>query len=423
MLDQSTYRKTQEAVERGQTFKAPTCHVSFFIRKATGIISLRVVVNGKRATDKSTGIKATAATFDPQTRTLLNDPTNTARLRTLESNIQRIFKDRELSDRSLDPTIIRDIALGLRGHDEQTPTVVEAIALYSQWHEQRFNTKEVSNGTIKRYRTYHSVLERFFTLYPNYGKNFKFSQLTPALQYHLVDGYLKSEKKYCHNYALKIFQFFRGILEYAIAHEWADRNPIRHVRIRKYYKDPVTLTMAELEKLKTYQFVEAKANEVRDVFLFCCYTGLAYVDVAELSTKDLATVNGVQSILKKRHKSGQQAFIPLFPDARVILDRYQQNEMCCMRNVLLPVMSNQKMNKWLKIIGNIAGIKESLHTHLARKTFTMYSEELGFTLDEMAVMMGHANPTMTRKHYHAKRATPVVRRFQTLFQDATLSSN
>ncbi|QJD79586.1 site-specific integrase [Spirosoma rhododendri] len=417
MFKLPAYRKAQDAAERGHKFKAPTCNVVFIMRSNSDAIYIRVSVNGVRSTNKSTGIKAAREDFDTKTRTILNDPTNTVRLRKMESAVYEVFKDREITGRSLEPNLIRDIAFGLRGHDEQEPTVIEAISLYQQWHEQRFGSNDVSIGTIRRYRTYKTLLTTFFTLTPGYGKDTRFNQLKPALQFHLVDTYLKAQKKYCHNYALKIFQFFRGLVEYAIAHEWADRNPLRHARIRKYVKAPVTLSMEDLAKLKAFEFVEPHANQVRDVFLLCCYTGLAYSDVAELSSADLANINDVACILKNRTKSGVQAFVPLFPDAREILDKYRFHEGCRMSGKLVPVLSNPKMNKWLKIIGNTVGIKESLHTHLARKTFTMYSEELGFTLSEMAVMLGHTNATMTENHYYKRRREPVIVRFKEIFKN------
>ena len=417
MFKSPAYRKVQAAAEGGHHFKAPTCHVGFIMRTSSDAIYIRVSINGVRSINKSTGIRATKESFDAPTRTILGDPTNTARLRMMETTIYQVFKDREITGRSLEPNLIRDIAFGLRGHDEETPTVISCIRLYQLWHEQRFKANDVSEGTIKRYRTYEKVLTTFFTLTPGYGKDIRFEQLKPALQFHLIDTYLKGQKKYCHNYALKIFQFFRGLIEYAIAHEWADRNPLRHARVRKYVKAPVALSMDDLAKLKAFEFVEPHANQVRDVFLFCCYTGLAYSDLASLSMADLANINDVACILKNRTKSGVQAFVPLFPDAREILDKYRFHESSRMKGVLLPVLSNPKMNKWLKIIGNTVGIKESLHTHLARKTFTMYSEELGFTLSEMAVMLGHTNQTMTENHYYKRRREPVIVRFKEIFKN------
>jgi site-specific recombinase XerD len=418
MFNSPHYRKVQEAAERGKSFKVPTCKAHFFVRGSVSVIVFRVVVNGKRSNNKSTGIKVTASTFDPRSLTIQNDPDNSTRLRTLSNEVQRIFKNREISGHSLDPTVIRDIALGLRSqYDEQTPTVIEAMKRYLDWHEQRHINKDLKILSLKRYRSYVKTLTEFFTLRPGYGPSVRFAQLTPALEHHLITDFLKGQRKYCHEYAVKVFSYFRQFVEYAIAHEWADRNPVKHVRLRKQRREPVTLTMADVKRLQSFEFVELHANQVRDVFLFSIFTGLAYVDVAELNENHLTTIKDVPCILKSRAKSGVQSFIPLFPEARAILDKYDQHAGCRMKGVLLPVLSNQKMNNWLKIIGNTVGIKERLHTHLARKSFTMYSEELGFTLTDMAVMMGHTNTAMTESHYYQRRREPVITRFKEIFRN------
>jgi integrase len=424
MFNSPSYRKIQEAAERGKSFKAPKCKANFFVRGSVSMIVFRVVVNGKRSTNKSTGIKAKAVDFDSKTLTIRNDHANSTRLQILNSEIQRIFKDREIAGRPLDPTVIRDIALGLRSpFDEQTPTVIEAMKRYLDWHEQRHLNKDLRLLSLKRYRAYIKTLTAFFSLRPGYGPNVRFNQLTPALEHHLVTDFLKGERRYCHEYAVKIFSFFRQLLEYAIAHEWADRNPIKHVRLKKQRKAPVSLSMDDVKRLQSFQFVEQHANQVRDVFLLCCYTGLAYTDVASLTKDHLATIKEVPCILKNRDKSGVQSFTPLFPEAQAILDKYSQHEGCRLKGVLVPVLSNQKMNSWLKVIGNTVGIKEPLHTHLGRRTFTMYSEELGFTLSEMAVMMGHTNQSMTESHYYQQRREPVIKRFKEIFKNPNPDSN
>jgi site-specific recombinase XerD len=86
-----------------------------------------------------------------------------------------------------------------------------------------------------------------------------------------------------------------------------------------------------------------------------------------------------------------------------------------MKGLLLPVMTNQKMNGWLKIIGHMAQIKQKLHMHLGRKSFTTYAEELGFTLNDMATMLGHTSQTMTEAFYYQRRREPVVTKFKEIF--------
>ena len=413
MFNQSDYRKTSRAVESGNRFQQVDCHVSFYIRPKSGMIQCRITINGDRA-QWSTGIKARKADFDTKRHILKSDSRDTARLQALKTDILRIFKDRELTGRSLKPETIRDIALGLRGHDELIPTVLEALENYHQRQEDRLGANVVTESTLKRYRTYRKILTTYVTI--KYGAKIKLDQLKPAMGQQLVD-YLKGEKKYCHNYCVKILDYMKSILDYAVAYEWADRNVLKTTRLRKFKKEVKLLSMDDLSRLESMELETETLNQVRDMFLFCCYTGLAYADLTQLNRGHIGQVNGFDSIILDRKKSGQQAFIPIFPKAKALLVKYERNERCIMTNKLIPILSCQKANQWLKIIGQAAKIKEVLHTHMGRKTFTMYAEELGFTLNDTATMLGHTTATMTENHYFKHRREPIIRRLQVLFSE------
>ncbi|QJW89231.1 integrase catalytic domain-containing protein [Spirosoma taeanense] len=377
------------------------------------MLGFRVRCCGKNSPFKSLGIKLKPNEFNSKTLQITGDPYNTARLVDLKASILKVFKERVLTGRSLDPTLIRDIALGLRAHDEQTPTIIEAI---TRWIEQK--AKLLGNGlslsSLKQYQRYGRIISEFVT--NTYGKDATLDTLKPAVQHELL-VYMKGDRKTGHNYAIKTIQFLKAILDYAVAYEWCDRNVLQSVRLNKQRKEVRTLTMNDLETVKNTHFVETTLNEVRDVFLFCCYTGLAYTDVASLSKDYLITVDEIQCILKDRNKSGQQSFVPLFPEAKAILEKYRYHPICRLKGILLPVLSNQKMNKWLKVIGNVAGIKEPLHTHLARKTFTMFAEERGFKLDQTSIMMGHSRTYMTEQHYYKGRRETVIKEFKKIQQN------
>lgn len=405
-------QKAARLVQQGAKVQFPKCQVNFFIRsRSKGIIYFRVLINGKASVERTTGIKAHSNDFDNETLQIKGNPDDSARLISFKADVMRVFTERCISGRSLDPAVIRDIALGLRGHDSTIPHVVEAIKLYLRQKEQLLGNG-LTKSSIARYQGYTTILERFFVT--TYGPGIQFADLKPVLEHNLLN-YLKGKRGFSHNYALKIFQFLKTILEYAVSHEWADRNVLRTARIRKYTKPPVTLTLTDLAKLKAMSLAEPNAVLVRDVFLFCCYTGMAYADVSDLRAYHIVTVNDVKCVLKDRQKSGVQAFTPLFPEAQALLDKYATNELCIIKGVLLPVLSNQKMNQWLKVIGNLAGIKETLHTHMGRKTFTTYAEELGFSLNDMATMLGHTHTSMTEKHYYQRRREPVISKFKSIF--------
>lgn len=412
MLDKQALKKATRFAQQGAKVQFPTCHVNFFIRsRGTGVIYFRVTVSGTASNERTTNIKVRQSDFNTETLEIKGNPNDTARLLHFRSDVMRVFTERCVTGRSLDPAIIRDIALGLRTHDAAIPSLIEGVKHYQQQKEQLLGNG-LSLGSVKRYKGYTNLLERFVTV--TYGKNAQFEDLKPALEHDLLN-YLKGKRGFSHNYSLKVFQYLKTILEYAVSHEWAERNVLRTARLRKFHKPVTTLTLADLATLKAMEFVEPNAVLVRDVFLFCCYTGMAYSDVADLKPHHIVTVNDVKCVLKDRQKSGVQAFTPLFPDALELLDKYAANELCIIKGVLLPVLSNQKMNQWLKVIGNLAGIKETLHTHLARKTFTTYAEELGFSLNDMATMLGHTHTSMTEKHYYQRRREPVITKFKSIF--------
>ena len=139
--------------------------------------------------------------------------------------------------------------------------------------------------------------------------------------------------------------------------------------------------------------------QVRDIFCFCCLTGLAFTDVQQLKEEHLvADIHGKIWIRKARQKTKNMCNIPLLDEAQKILDRYREHPYCQTHGVLLPVCSNQKMNSYLKELADICGIRKNLSTHCARHTFATLTQASGATIDNVAKMLSHANVNMTRRY-------------------------
>ena len=442
-------RRKRQAIEEGKPVFNVQCTVHFVCRKGSyavktktgvrqkrrsSVIQVRIHIGGFRSGTRSTGIPLSEpGDFDRLTLTLKNDPVGSTRLRTLRDDIRKVFNQRLMGNRTLNANLILDIALGTAEHDDEShyimghtkdgiplrdrkirppvPATLEAITRYIAQKE-----KLLGNGlsvrSYNRYRQYGDILSEFVR--QTYTAGCFLDDLTPAVEYDLL-AYLKGRKGYRHNYAIKTMQFFKAMLTFAHAHGWVDRNVMGAVRLTRQKKEVRTLTMADLDALGSRHFGEVSLAQVRDVFLFCCYTGLAYTDVAGLSAAHIREIDGVDCIIKERNKSGVTSFIPLFPEAVAILNRYADHAGCRLKGVLLPVISNAKTNAHLKEIGRLAGVSEVLHMHLARKTFTMFVEERGFNVDQMAVMLGHTRATMTEQFYHKKRQAPVLRVFKELY--------
>jgi site-specific recombinase XerD len=182
--------------------------------------------------------------------------------------------------------------------------------------------------------------------------------------------------------------------------DWIQAKPFRNIRFHLEEVDKPFLSQGELNKLMAREFAIARIAQVRDVFVFCCFTGLAFIDVKTLTAKDLQQgVDGNLWIRKQRNKSKQWAHIPLLPDARLIIDQYRSNLQCQRKGVLLPVLSNQKMNAYLKEIADLCGIQKNLTTHCARHTFaTTVTLANKISMESVSKMLGHSSLAMTMKY-------------------------
>jgi site-specific recombinase XerD len=139
---------------------------------------------------------------------------------------------------------------------------------------------------------------------------------------------------------------------------------------------------------------------VRDIFLFSCYTGLAYADVKKLKRSEIIIgVDGEQWLVSRRQKTDISARIPLLPAALTIISKYKDHPHCQEKDLVLPVLSNQKMNAYLKEIADACGIHKTLTYHIARHTFaTTVTLTNGVPIETVSKMLGHRN-LRTTQHY------------------------
>lgn len=165
--------------------------------------------------------------------------------------------------------------------------------------------------------------------------------------------------------------------------------------VDRYY-----LNQKELSQIAAKQFISERLRQVRDVFVFCCFTGLAYVDVFKLKQEHIQKGNdGERWIFTNRQKTKTRSAIPLLPTAINILDQYSENKVCINNGNLLPVPSNQKMNEYLKEIADLCGIEKKLTSHIARHTFATTVTLLnGVPIESVSKMLGHTN-IRTTQHY------------------------
>jgi site-specific recombinase XerD len=253
-------------------------------------------------------------------------------------------------------------------------------------------------NTLKGYKTTIKHLRSFIEM--NYSEtNFEIDKLSHEF---IVDFefYLRSHCNLSLVSAAKYIKNLKKIVNSCIAHGWIPNNPFSNYRSKAKAGERVFLTQAELSNIYKKNFTIERLAQVKDIFLFCCYTGLSYADVKKLKRSEIGTgVDGGSWIFTARKKTLTASRIPLLEIATEILDRYQNYPSCEADGTLLPVLSNQKMNSYLKEIADVCGIPKTLTFHIARHTFaTTVTLSNGVPIETVSKMLGHTN-LKTTQHY------------------------
>lgn len=223
------------------------------------------------------------------------------------------------------------------------------------------------------------------------------------LNYEFISNYefwLKSVRKCDHNTTVKYLSNFKKIVHICIKHGWLDRDPFVGFKMTKREVERPFLVEEELTRIIAEDFKMPRLRQVRDIFIFCCYTGLAYADVKKLTREEITTgIDGEKWIWTSRQKTDTTTRVPLLPRALEILDRYKDDPQCVNQGRLLPVLSNQKMNNYLKEISDACEITKKMTFHTARHTFaTTVTLSNGVPIETVSKMLGHRN-LKTTQHY------------------------
>lgn len=214
------------------------------------------------------------------------------------------------------------------------------------------------------------------------------------------DFYLRTERKCANNSTVKYVRNIGKIINIAFENNWITTNPLNAYKgkLEKVKRD--FLSDDDLERIRNKEFASERLSEVRDVFLFACYTGLAYADTKKLRTCHIVQgMDGNKWIIDKREKTDQEYCIPLLPPALEILEKYETSPLCVNKGIPLPVKSNQKLNDYLKEIAEVCHIHKKLTFHTARHTFATTITLLnGVSIETVSRMLGHTNIKTTQMY-------------------------
>ncbi len=257
---------------------------------------------------------------------------------------------------------------------------------------------EYSPGTVERYAVTLSHTQTFIGWKYNQPdieiKNLSFDFVSD------MEFWLKSVRKCNHNSTIKYIANLRKIINICLKSGWLQRDPFYGFKMTKREVVREYLDEDELQALAAKKFGIERLGQVRDVFLFSCYTGLAFIDAFQLTHSNIPKgVDGNQWIFSARQKTDTPTRIPLLPKALEILDKYKNHPKCINTGKVLPVLSNQKMNSYLKEIADVCGISKTLTFHIARHTFaTTVTLNNDVPIESVSKMLGHKSIKITQ-HY------------------------
>jgi site-specific recombinase XerD len=212
--------------------------------------------------------------------------------------------------------------------------------------------------------------------------------------------WLKTVRNCDHNTTMKYLVNFKKIVLICVKNKWLPGDPFSNFKLTRKQVERTALTDEELQRIAGKDFDNDRLSNVRDIFLFSCYTGLAYVDVKNLKRVDIQKgVDGEQWIFINRQKTNALSRIPLLKEANQIIRKYDRHPKCIVTGEVLPVLTNQKMNAYLKEIADCCNIKLELTYHIARHTFaTTVTLNNGVPIETVSKMLGHATIKQTQ-HY------------------------
>lgn len=282
------------------------------------------------------------------------------------------------------------------GREEKKPMLMELFTLHNKQMEELIGN-EYEDNTLKGYKTTFRHLTSYLIA------KYKVSDICiDALDYNFIKGFehhLKtffnlapvSAKKYIKN-------FKKVVNNYCIKPRLLKENPFFEYTNKAKAKEREFLHQVQLDRIVDKEMRVERIDRVRDIFVFCCYTGLSYADVKKLKRTEIMTgVDGGNWVFTSRKKTETNSSIPLLAPAINIINKYKKHPLCS--EYVLPVLSNQKMNSYLKEIADMCDIRQNLTFHLSRHTFaTTVTLSNGVPIESVSKMLGHLD-LKTTQHY------------------------
>ncbi len=375
----------------------------FFLKKPTGYITgevpicMRITVNGAR---KEIGTKnyCEPDRWNSQAQRVKGTNEKSKTLNACLDVLERNLQDARLKLMENNKVVTAEALMKILTGEEEKPRMLLEVFKHHNDQLAALENTEYAPATVKRYDTTLEHTRSFIAWKYNLPdieiKNLSFDFVSD------MEFWLKSVRKCNHNSAIKYIGNMRKIVNYCLKTGWLQRDPFFGFKMAKREVVRDFLSDDELQSLAAKRFGIDRLSQVRDIFLFSCYTGLAFIDVFQLTPASIAKgVDGKQWIFTSRQKTDTPSRIPLLPQAQELLNKYKDHPRCINEGKVLPILSNQKMNAYLKEIADLCGITKTLTFHIARHTFaTTVTLNNNVPIESVSKMLGHKSIKITQ-HY------------------------
>ena len=308
------------------------------------------------------------------------------------SHYQEIYR----SDQPVSAAAVKNAYLGIVAVDKK-------VKYSLMWLVEQHNThmeKILQPGSLKNYFTtakYIRVfLEKQYAVKDIFLNELKYEFIT-AFEFFIRNTPIKKNDPCTNNGTMKHLERLKKMVSWAAKNEWVEKNPFLNYQVKFKHKERDYLSENEIVLLEQVQLSNAMLHKVRDMFVFSCYTGLAFADLMELQPHQIVTNgNGSRWIKTSRAKNDIGVNVPLLETAITIMEKFQREVAIPERETIFPKVSNQEMNRSLKVIAEICGIGKYLTFHLARHTFaTTVTLMNGVPIESISKMLGHTKISTT----------------------------
>lgn len=378
--------------------------VSFILRsdkKSSGSspIMMQLYLEGRRAyigTGHRVNYEEWDATFGRVKGNSKKSNTINLHMDTMKMDVLQIFHNMKATQDDISVFEIRDRIMGKDDVSKKLGiTISELCDLHNKQYEGLVGI-EIGKITFNRYTLYRSRILDFLK-YKHQVSDIVVDQIkySFAMEYEI---YLKSVVKLHQNTLVKFMQYLSRVLDYGVKYDYLTKNVLSSYKAHTKETKKEYLTSEELQRIVDKEISITRLKEVRDCFVFCCYTGYAYKDASNLTPDHIVTgINGKKWIYTSRQKNDNTSNVPLLEPAIEIIEKYKDHPLCGNKNRLIPMKSNQRLNAYLKELADICGITKPLTTHIARHTFaTTVLLTNGVSLEATSKMLGHKSIKTTQ---------------------------